>query len=258
MIFVKRLFLAALAAAFLLAPGAASADTPAWRDITYGGEPPTLVCNPLSACLVALQPGEVVTSRYLADTANWEIEVGSTTGNGVPLIAIKPHVCNRSSNLYVATDRRVYSFVLDSPVCDAPTLKAASVPITRFTYPEDFGRTWGEQPPAKATPGIQLQASNPANLNFDYSVSAGRHAIKPDQVYDDGQRIYVVLSSSDRNGPAPAVFVLGEKNKLEAINFQPPSAGGNTYIVDRLVPQLVLVSGPDKNQRTEIRRKGAR
>jgi type IV secretory pathway VirB9-like protein len=95
------------------------------------------------------------------------------------------------------------------------------------------------------------------DLNFDYTWSAGRRAVEPRVVYDDGSRTYIVLKEEDRGREAPAVFVHGDHGKLEAVNFTPPTAGAMTYTVDRVGAELVLVSGANSNQRTLIRNRKA-
>jgi type IV secretory pathway VirB9-like protein len=234
------------------------APTPVWREVPYGTSTPKLDCTPLSACLVTLQSGETIQSRFLADSAGWEVEPGTTgAGQRLPILAIKPHRCNESTNLFISTDRRIYSLLLNAPPCDEPTLKAEATQIVRFVYPEEFARSWGDDSPVAApVPGLALQAPSLTALNFAYQWSAGRHAVDPQVVYDDGKRTYIVLRPEDAaRGYAPAVFALNGKN-LEALNFTPPQHGSTTYVVDRVVPALALVLGNDRNQRTEIRRKG--
>jgi type IV secretion system protein TrbG len=250
----------ALAVLISLPALADEARSPVWREVPYGESTPKLSCTPLSACLVALQTGETVQSRFLADSSGWEVQPG-TTGpqQGLPILAIKPHNCGLSTNLFVSTDRRVYELLLEALPCDAPTLKAEAIPILRFIYPEAFGRNWADDAPAAPpAPGVALQATTVTNLNFAYEWSSGRKAIDPKIVYDDGKRTYIVLRPEDVNrGYAPAVFALSG-GKLEAVNFTPPLPGGATYVIDRVVAQLALVVGNDKNQRTTINRKGAR
>jgi type IV secretion system protein VirB9 len=213
---------------------------------------------PLGACIVALEEGETLEARFLSDTARWEIEPGTTGPAGrIPVLAIKPKECGIASNLFVTTDRRVYTFMLEAPACDPAQLSASSLHFdqVRFTYPEQFARLW-QEPAAAIAPGVPIGARRVAELHFDYTWSGGRKAIEPKIVYDDGARTYVVLKDEDQNREAPAVFVHGEHGALEAVNFTPPPTGGSTYTVDRVVSELVLVTGPDSSQKTVIHRKG--
>jgi type IV secretion system protein TrbG len=251
----------------ILVPGMSQAEETAgsWKVAAYGTGTPTLTCSPIAACLVALQEGESIQARFLADSAGWEVQPG-TMGpeQRTPVIAVKPHRCGESTNLFVTTNLRIYSFALVSLDCDPATLKAGpgSFDLLRFTYPQEFAHVWGDSPPAPPapTPGVTTAASKITDLNFDYSIKAGRRAIEPKTVYDDGLRTYLVLKPEDLAADAPAVFINGPGNKLEAVNFTPPTRGGSTYVVDRVVQgELVLVSGPKDNQKTYIRnRKGSR
>jgi P-type conjugative transfer protein TrbG len=230
-----------------------------WTSVPYGTTNPTLHCMPLGACIVALEDGETLQGRFLSDTARWEIQPGTTGPTGrIPVLAIKPKECGIASNLFVTTDRRVYTFLLEAPGCADPTLLSASTihfDQVRFTYPEEFSKLWQEPTPPVAA-GVLIAAHRVSDLHFDYTWSAGRKAIEPKIVYDDGAKTYVVLKDEDRNREAPAVFIHGDHDSLEAVNFTPPAAGGSTYTVDRVVPELVLVTGPSSSQKTVIHRKG--
>ncbi len=256
--------LAPTALALLLAIPAFAEDSQGpWKVLTYGSDStPTLTCTPLAACLVALQPGETLKDRFLADSASWEVEPGTAgPDQRTPVLAIKPKRCASTTNLLITTNRRVYTFLLLSPACNPETLQAAdkTFDVVRFIYPEDWAKVWDDTPPPPIpTPGIATRAARVADLNFDYSIKAGRKAIEPKIVYDDGAKTFIVLRSEDLRLDSPAVFVQGSGG-LEAVNFTPPPAGSSTYVVDRVVSDLVLVCGPKSNQRTEIHnRKGGR
>jgi P-type conjugative transfer protein TrbG len=232
----------------------------AWTILPYGASNPVLNCMPLGACLVALEDGEAVQSRFLPDSARWQVEPGTTgPGERTPVLAIKPKECGISTNLFVTTDRRIYTFLLNSPACEPSQLSASTIKFdqVRFSYPEAFLKIWQESAPQPAA-GIALSAVRVNDLNFDYTWSAGRRAVEPRVVYDDGSRTYIVLKEEDRGREAPAVFVHGDHGKLEAVNFIPPAAGATTYTVDRVGAELVLVSGASSNQRTLIRSRKVR
>jgi P-type conjugative transfer protein TrbG len=232
-----------------------------WTSVPYGTANPTLHCMPLGACIVALEEGETLAGRFLSDTARWEIEPGTTgPGGRIPVLAIKPKECGITSNLFVTTDRRVYTLLLEAPACDPAQLSGGSAGALhfdqlRFTYPEEFARLWQEPAPPVA-PGVSIGARKVSELHFDYTWSGSRKAIEPKIVYDDGAKTYIVLKDEDQHREAPAVFIHGEHDSLEAVNFTPPPAGGATYTVDRVVSELVLVTGPRSSEKTVIHRKG--
>lgn len=254
-----------------LCPALARAETPApqapedadrlgtWSLVPYGSTNPVLNCSPLGACVVALEDGEAIESRFLPDSARWQVEPGTTgPGQRTPLLVIKPKECGIASNLIVSTDRRVYTFLLNAPACDPDKLAPATIRFDqiRFTYPESFALLWQPAPPV-SSPTLATAASRLDQLNFDYFVSAGRKAIEPLTVFDDGVKTYIVLRPEDLDRDAPAIFLHGEHGRLEAVNFSPPAHGNRTYTVDRVAKELVLVSGPSSAERALIRnRKG--
>jgi P-type conjugative transfer protein TrbG len=253
---LHRILAPALLALFL--PALQGRAETLWTTVEYGTSTPTLTCNPLSACLVTLQAGETVRNSFLADSSGWELETG-TVSDSIPVLAIKPHRCFASTNLFVTTSFRAYAFVLDSPSCDPGSLRTDTAPhMLRFTYPDKFAKAWGAPPLIVPSPGLATQASSLESLNFDYTIASGRHALEPQRVFDDGQRTYITLRPEDLHVEAPAVFVFTPDGKLEAVNFTPPSPGNRTYVVDRVAARLVLVSGPKENQRCILTRKGAR
>jgi P-type conjugative transfer protein TrbG len=242
------------------ASAAPSEPAGSWTVLPYGASVPTLNCMPLGACAIALDDGETVEGRYLPDTARWEVEPGTTGPGHRPLLAIKPKECGIATNLFVTTDRRVYTFLLNSPPCGDPAqLTPANIRFdqVRFTYPEEFQKIW-QEPAAPPSPGVATGARRLDQLNFDYTWSAGSRALEPRVVYDDGSRTYIVLREEDRHRDAPAVFVRGEHDALEAVNFTPPVNGGLTYIVDRVGPEIILVSGSKSYEKTLIHRRTGR
>src|SRR4029077_19970623 len=170
-----------LLTATIFASPSAHAQTPAregaWKEVAFGETTTTLTCNPLAACLVQLEVGEVIEARFLADSSGWEVEPGTAGPSArIPVLAIKPHRCGETTNLFVTTDRRVYTLVLDSPPCDPETLKASpsNFDQIRFTYAKDFARLWQDGPLAPpSTPNSVTAPSRLDQLNFDYTLSAG-------------------------------------------------------------------------------------
>jgi len=229
-----------------------------WKVITYGKDTPVLTCSPLGACIVALEPSEQIIDRFLPDTTGWDVKQGQAGPDGsVPVLAIKPKDCGITSNLLVTTNRRIYAFLLASPICDPASLTTpAAILFDRvaFNYPEDFAVNWNPSDPLPVSPGVPTQAASVANLNFDYSWKSGRRSLSPLSVYDDGTRTFVVLRSQDLTKPAPAFFVRAEGGSLEVVNFTEPAAGGRVYAIDRIVPELVLATGNQPADQTIIRR----
>jgi hypothetical protein len=241
---LRHLFSTAFLLTFLTLP--AQAETLGlpgdWKVIPYGKDTPILTCSPLGACIVALQPSEQIINRFLPDTTGWDVKEGQAgPGGSVPVLAVKPKDCGITSNLIVTTDKRIYAFLLSSPVCEPAGLTTpAAILFDRiaFEYPEEFAVTWNDTAPLPTAAPVRTQATSVAHLNFEYV-----------------SRTYVVLRSEDLNKPAPAFFVRSEGGSLEVVNFTEPTAGGRVYTIDRVVPELVLATGNEAADQTVIRRR---
>ena len=218
----------------------------------YGHAQPTLTCAVLRACVVELQPGEVVLSRIAGDTERWEIVSAPAGADGrTTLVVVKPHDCDVTTNLVLATDRRVYDLTLDSPPCTRKSSPGASTTAStptnpqqpyarhvRFYYPDETVAEWTKpQSPAPAQ-----TAPDPLVLNFHYRVTKDRKfPWAPAQVFDDGARVYVKLPDAARHADAPALFALEADGTRTLVNYS--VVGGDTYVTDRLFDRAVLVVG---------------
>src|SRR3989442_1206343 len=84
----------------------------------YGHAQPTLTCTVLRACVIELEPGEIVLSRIAGDTERWEIAPAPAGPDGrTVLIVVKPRDCDITTKLVLAIDRRLFELTLDSPPC---------------------------------------------------------------------------------------------------------------------------------------------
>ena len=72
----------------------------------YGHAQPTLTCTALRACVIELEPGEIVLSRIAGDTERWEISPAPAGPDGrTVLIVVKPHECDITTNLVLEIGR---------------------------------------------------------------------------------------------------------------------------------------------------------
>src|SRR5690606_23931614 len=76
----------------------------------FGEAVPVLGCAALRACRVEMEPGErLLSPPALGDTERWlTAEISSGPGGLVPVVVVKPTACGISTNLVIATDRRIY------------------------------------------------------------------------------------------------------------------------------------------------------
>ncbi len=224
----------------------------------FGHAQPTLTCAVLRACVIELQSGEIVLSRIAGDTERWEITpaTGGVEGK-TPLIVVKPRDCDITTNVVLATDRRLYDLTLDSPPCKARVTNPQQTYArhVRFYYPDETVTTWSK--PATEPAPVRI-APDALALNFHYEVKKDRQfPWVPDQVFDDGTRVYIKLPEDARNSVAPVLFVLESDGAKTMINYS--FVGGDTYVTDRLFDRAELVAGIDgKERRAVIERKEGR
>jgi len=238
--------------------------------VPFGHGRPVLRCAPLRACAVELEAGEIVLATSLGDGARWLIQAAAAgPGARTPLLVVKPTACDLSTNLVVATDRRIYELGLDSPPCrNADSGESGSynphLPYTglvRFYYPDEMVHRWAEQERlARQQAAEQAAGRTPlapgarlAHLNFDYSWDRGkRWPWVPAQVFDDGLHTYLVLPPAARLAELPILLGVEPGGGLALLTYH---LDGQTLIADRVLERAVLVVGhgrPKDEQRLEI------
>ena len=165
--------------------------------------------------LILFEPGEVILETpYVSEPDVWRFSRGIGLKNGVPQhhLLVKPDYSNLNSTLVVVTDRRVYQMELVST-------KTTYMPTVQWLYPQTIadGETWKQYQEEK----LFTEQGNVRRdqVSFDYKM---RHSVfkiptwLPTQVYDDGQRTYIILNDKSLLTEYPAVF--NEKNEI--INYR--------------------------------------
>ncbi len=227
----------------------------------FGHAQPTLTCTVLRACVVELQSGEIVLSRIAGDTERWEIVPAPAGADGrTTLIVVKPRDCDITTNLVIATDRRIYDLTLDAPPCSTKRVVGKSGSAdgalnpqqqyarhVRFYYPDETVAAWSApKPPAPPTIGPDV-----LSLNFRYRVHKDRQfPWTPTQIFDDGTRVYIKLPDAARQSEAPVLFALGTDGARTLLNYS--IVGGDTYVTDRLADRLAFVAGVDGHERQAV------
>ena len=216
----------------------------------YGHAQPTVTCARLRACVIELEPGEIVLSRIAGDLTRWEITPAPAGPDGrTTLVVVKPKDCDLTTNLVLATDRRIYDLTLDSPPCRPAPGRSATNPQdpyarhVRFYYPDQTVAQWSRPAPPRIDADV-------ADLNFNYEVRRDKHfPWRPAQVFDDGAHVYIKLPAAARHREAPALFLVTEDGSRTLINY---SVIGDTYVTDRLFNRAVLLAGVDGRERKVV------
>ena len=193
---------------------------------------------------IALQPGETLVSVAAGDTVRWII--GDTaSGSGTTRrthILVKPSAVGLTTNLVIATDRRVYHVLAESNARTAMTSIA-------WTYPEDalVALRGGPVPsPDPIAAGLAID-----QLNFDYRIEGDNPAWRPVRAFDDGRQVFIQFPPALAVGEAPPLFVTGEKGRAELVNYR---IRGRYYVVDRLFAGAELRMGEKHQQVVRILR----
>ncbi|MGH7616713.1 MAG: TrbG/VirB9 family P-type conjugative transfer protein [Gemmatimonadaceae bacterium] len=224
----------------------------------FGHSQPTVTCARLRACIIELQPGEIVLSRIAGDLERWEIAPASAGADGrTTLVVVKPKDCDLTTNLVLATDRRIYDLTLDSPPCRSTPGHANTNPQdpyvrhVRFYYPDETIAQWTKPTPPRVAPSDLTQ------LNFNYEIKRDKQfPWQPAQVFDDGAHVYIKLPDAARHSEAPALFTIAGDGTRTLLNY---SVLGDTYVTDRVFDRAELVAGVDgKERKVSLERRGGK
>jgi type IV secretion system protein VirB9 len=200
---------------------------------------------------IVLQEGEMLSDTgavAAGDTVRWVIgEAASGSGASRRThILVKPTDPGLRTNLVINTDKRTYHVELRS----TPATYMASV---GWSYPQDELIAVRARIEAAATvANTQVQTGiDPAKLDFAYRLTGANPPWKPAQVFDDGAKTYLLFPQSIAQSELPPLFLIGEKNKAELVNYR---VSGRYIVVDRLFSVAELRLGTKKPQIVRIER----
>lgn len=190
---------------------------------------------------VQFAEGENIIDVAVGDDQAWKIV---PRGNH---LFIKPQATKADTNVTVVTDKRTYQFALvvqprrvsDSTAWSDPNL----IFSLSFRYPDEETAELARAESKEAVKArlnevkTKLTDATKAGQNFDYWV-AGSEEISPTAARDDGRFIYLTFSN---NRDMPAVYSVGVKGNEALINTN--VIEGNTIVIQRLVPSLILRKG---------------
>lgn len=221
----------------------------------YGTSLPVISCATLQVTDIELEPGEVVQSLHVGDTARWEMTpaVTGTGKNEITHIVVKPVQPKLQTSLIVTTDRRTYHITLKSYI-------NTYMPKVAFIYPDNIMAKWMQENKMRKVKVDKLKMTGTNQrideLDFEYNIS-GDGKWKPTRVYNDGIRTIIHMPKKMLNGEAPSLLVLRPKTGEEVlVNYRVHNA---RYIVDTVFDKAILIAGVGRTQeKVIITRKGGK
>jgi len=230
----------------------ASADSSV--SFVFGSGQIRVVCAPLQACDIALQPGEQFNDLNVGDP-RFVVEPSLTGAGALQQIhlIIKPKDVGLDTSLVVSTDRRTYHFRLKSD-------RTEYMPYISFIYPDEAKAKWKllKHIQAERRKVGTLPETNEylGDLNFNYRVQ-GNARFKPIRVYNNGVKTIIEMPRTMAQSEAPALLVLRSrglfrKSETVMVNYR---LQGCRYIVDGVFDKAMLVigSGPSQDKITITR-----
>ena len=186
---------------------------------------------------INLKEDEEVTYLAGGDTARWAIDVGTAGGikGQHQIIVLKPFFPSIKTNLVVSTNKRTYQFFLVSA-------KDWYNPNISFVYPQDtqLAKMKLEKKKEESTP-INIE-----NLNYNYEWKKSKSMINPTQVFDDGQKTFIVMPQEINTSELPVLLLKDEQTGEGAIVRYRYNPKNRTFIVDRLFKQAILRLGKNE------------
>lgn len=175
----------------------------------FGQYMPTLVCAAFRACIIDLEPGEVISSRGVkpGDKVRWVIDV-ARSGEGATAqwhVIVKPRELDIETNVVIMTNRRVYDVVIKA------TADENYIHRMGFYYPQELIETAEATEQAAATSNANVVGSDadPTKLNFNYKITSNRYAARtpmiPLRVFDNGKHTWIQLDGKVKNYEAPEI-----------------------------------------------------
>lgn len=173
--------------------------------------------------MVEFEPGERIENVAIGDALGWQV----TPNKRANRLFVKPVDRKTVTNMTVVTDRRQYTFALNTA---APGVSMAKAPwVVRFIYP--------------APPAVQVVVAPPPPpdpvLNFSYQMKGAKQLL-PVRVFDDGRETYFEWPQGT---PAPAIFAVGPDRRESLVNY---AVRDRYTVVQRLSGSFILRSGKAK------------
>lgn len=261
----------------------------------YGSGIPTVVCALLELTDLTFEKGESILSVQLGDSVRWNIEsaISGSANDSVEHLIVKPLEAGLKTSMLITTDRRTYHIRLKSTEADFMPAVVFSYPNSlklpskkhygddsylQYTSNYDSNEDHNDYSETNSSlknyssvqnvsyegnsrPALNVAATyndSTQRRNYNYSVD-GDSKIIPQNVYDDGKRIFIVMNNPINSSYLPVLqeissesFLFFGEDKTNTINF---TYFDNTFVVDGLYSHLRLISknGEEKQSADVVR-----
>ncbi len=261
----------------------------------YGSGIPTVVCALLELTDLAFEKGESILSVQLGDSVRWNIEsaISGSANDSVEHLIVKPLEAGLKTSMLITTDRRTYHIRLKSTEADFMPSVVFSYPNSlklpskkhygddsylQYTSNYDSNEDHNDYSETNSSlknyssvqnvsyegnsrPALNVAATyndSTQRRNYNYSVD-GDSKIIPQNVYDDGKRIFIVMNNPINSSYLPVLqeissesFLFFGEDKTNTINF---TYFDNTFVVDGIYSHLRLISknGEEKQSADVVR-----
>lgn len=180
---------------------------------------------------VEFEPTERIENVSIGDSLSWQV----IANRKATMLFLKPMAVTKPTSMTVATNERIYSFLLTAYEGRGPNDPDAMFRV-RFLFPPKPAPVFEE---VKA-PEPVIAPPKPEDLNFQYQWT-GTKTLFPARVFDDGKTTYFQFVPGK---DTPAVFVIGVDGREEMANTR--VANGYT-IADFTAQTFILRYGKAKS-----------
>jgi hypothetical protein len=179
-------------------------------------------CAPSQSAQILLESGEKIEGLHIDNADQWQIS-NMKAGQSV-MVIITPKSLNESTNLTIATDKRIYSIGLVS--------HKGVFPIVNFWYPDQIKSDYENQIQVAKARRAQLLSNTISTkneyreldqINFNYNIKMVGQPIenKPTSVYSDGKQMVFTWDHLNTKDIEAHGFLLG-KDRILKTTYQSP------------------------------------
>lgn len=210
--------------------------------VPFLDQPVTVRCQQLLATDIELEPGERISTTLLGDTERWKA-AQSISGTDTPHVIVKTTSDEAvTTNVVMTTDRRTYRLTLVGN-------RGAAQAHVRFYYPREIVQRYAE---ARAAHVLAVERQQRAEQhqnaatprNYLYRVRGPDVTWKPQTVFDDGTRVFLLMPPGMRTSTAPVLYVT-RHGQEEQVNY---SVRDSYFVIENLFDSAVLLTDVGRHQ----------